>query len=80
MTAEVKMSKSYLKKFIKYVKKVYHIEDALKVLENGRKNPLYTTAEAVLPVLLEDFRVRLKFYYKFQGMEALFEEVGNSHF
>ena len=46
------MSKNYLKKFIKYIKKVYHIEDALKVLKDGRKNPLYTTAEAVLPVLL----------------------------
>ena len=46
------MTKNYLKKFIKYIKKVYHIEDGLKVLKDGRKNPLYTTAEAVLPVLL----------------------------
>ena len=46
------MSKNYLKKFLKYVKNVYHIEDALKALIDGRKNPLYTTAEAVLPVLL----------------------------
>ncbi len=46
------MNKNYLKKFIKYVKKVYHIEDALKTLTDCRKNTLYTIAEAVLPVLL----------------------------
>ena len=46
------MSKNYLKKFIKYVKKVYHIEDGLKVLKDRRKNPLYTTGEVILPVLL----------------------------
>ena len=52
MIDEVKMSENYLKKFIKYIKKVYHIEDGLKVLKNGRKKPLYTTVETVLPVLL----------------------------
>lgn len=46
------MTKNYLKKFIKYVKKVYHIEDGLKALTDRRKNPLYTTGEVILPVLL----------------------------
>ncbi len=52
MTAEIKMTKNYLKKFIKYVKKVYGIEDGLKSLTDSRKNPLYTTGEAILPVFL----------------------------
>lgn len=46
------MTKHYLKKFIKYAKKVYHIEDGLKSLKDDRKNPLYTTGEAILPVFL----------------------------
>ena len=46
------MTRNYLKKFIKYSKKVYRIEESLKRLEDTRKNPTYTTAEAVLPVLL----------------------------
>ncbi len=46
------MSKNYLEKFIKYVKKVYHIENGLKVLKDRRKNLLYTTGEVILPVLL----------------------------
>lgn len=31
------MTKSYLRKFIKYAKKVYHIEEELKALTDGRK-------------------------------------------
>ena len=46
------MTKNYLRKFIKYVKEVYRIEDELKVLADKRRNPLYTTGEAILPVLL----------------------------
>ena len=34
------MTKNYLKKFIKYAKKVFHIEDALKTLTDKRKNSL----------------------------------------
>ena len=52
MVAEVKMTKNYLKKVIKYVKKVCCIEEGLKALRDGRKNPLYiTTGEVILPVL-----------------------------
>jgi hypothetical protein len=46
------MTRNYLKKFIKYSKKVYRIEESLKILKDTRKSPTYTTAEAVLPVLL----------------------------
>ena len=47
------MTRNYLKKFIKYSKKVYRIEEPLKLLiKDARKNPTYTTAEAVLQVLL----------------------------
>ena len=45
------MTKNYLKKFIKYIKKVYRIEEGLKALTDRRKNPLYTTGEVILPVL-----------------------------
>ncbi len=41
MIDKVKMTKYYLKKFIKYAKKVYHIEDGLKALTDRRNNPLY---------------------------------------
>ena len=43
---------NHLKKFIKYSKKVYKIEDSLKKLEDTRRNPSYSTAEVVTPVLL----------------------------
>ena len=46
------MTKNYLKKFIRYAKKVYCIEDGLKALTDRRKNLLYTTGEVILPVLL----------------------------
>lgn len=52
MTTEVKMTKNYLKKFIKYAKKVYRIEEGLKALRDGRENPSYATGEVILPVLL----------------------------
>ena len=46
------MTRNYFKMFIKYSKKVYCIEESLKMLKDTRKNPSYTTAETVLPVLL----------------------------
>ena len=52
MTPEVKMNRNYLKKFIRYAKKVYHIENLLKSLADARKNITYTTGEAILPVLI----------------------------
>lgn len=46
------MTRNYLKKFVKYSKKVYRIEESLNQLKDTRKNPTYTKAEAVLPVLI----------------------------
>lgn len=59
------MTKNYLKKFIKYVKKVYHVEDELKALTDRRKNPLYTTGEVILPVLL-GFLLRIQSFNEFK--------------
>jgi hypothetical protein len=33
---EIKMSKDYSKKLLKYMKEVYHIEDAIKQLKDRR--------------------------------------------
>lgn len=55
MTAEVKMTRNYLKKFIRYTQKVYCIEEGLKTLRDGRKNPSYITGEVILPALLVFF-------------------------
>ena len=41
-----------LRKLIKYMKKVFHIEELLKQLKDDRKTPKYSTAEGILPVLL----------------------------
>ena len=49
------MTRNYLKKFIRYAKKVYCIEEGLKTLRDGRTNPSYTTGEVILPVLLGFF-------------------------
>ena len=46
------MTKNYLRKFIKYAKKVYHIEEGLKALTDKRKNPSYTTGEVILLTFL----------------------------
>ncbi len=63
------MSKIYLKKLLKYMKEVYHIENAIKHLKDRRTNPKYSTAEAILPVLFglliriqsfNEFKFRLK--------------------
>lgn len=53
------MTRNYLKKFIKYSKKVYHIEESLKQLSDTRRNPTYTTGSAVLPVLF-GFLMRIR--------------------
>ena len=67
------MSKDFSKKFIKYIKKVYHIEDALKVFKDGMKNPLYTTAGPALPVLLG-------FVIRMQSFNALKYKIKSNDF
>jgi hypothetical protein len=45
------MRKNYFSKLVKYIKNVYHIEQGLKKLSNGRVNPTYSTGQVILPVL-----------------------------
>jgi hypothetical protein len=53
------MSKGYLKKLLRYMKEVYHIEDAIKHLKDRRTNPKYSAAEAILLVLF-GFLIRIQ--------------------
>ena len=46
------MRKGYLRKLLKYMKKVFRIEDRLSHLKDSRVNPTYRTSEGILPVLL----------------------------
>ncbi|WP_171903752.1 hypothetical protein [Cellulosilyticum sp. I15G10I2] len=52
------MSNNYLKKLLKYMKEVYHIEDAIKYLKDRRTNTKYSAAEAILPALF-GFLIRI---------------------
>ena len=70
---EVKMKKNYLKKLLKYMKKVYHIAHAIKHLKDRRIKPKYSAAEDILPVLFgfliriqsfNELKFRLKVYGK----------------
>lgn len=53
------MKKSYLRKLIQYMKKVFKIEDKLNQLKDTRVNPSYSTAEGIVPVLL-GFLIRMQ--------------------
>ncbi|NOW06140.1 hypothetical protein [Clostridium beijerinckii] len=53
------MRKNYFAKLIRYMKNVYHIENGLNKLTDGRVNPTYDTAKAVTLVLL-GFLLRIK--------------------
>ncbi len=46
------MRKNYFKKLIKCMKNVYHIENGINKLRDGRVNPKYKTSQAILSVLL----------------------------
>lgn len=46
------MKNNYLKKLIKYMKQAYKLEVKLKELYHRRVNPIYSTGEIILPVLL----------------------------
>ena len=45
------MRRNYFIKLIKYIKNVYHIENKINKLKDGRVNPSYKTANVMLPVL-----------------------------
>lgn len=53
------LRKNYFNKLINYMKNVYHIENGLKKLSDGRINPTYKTGKVVLLVLL-GFLLRVK--------------------
>ena len=70
-------TRNYLKKFIKYSKKVYKIEDSLKQLEDTRRNPSYSTAEVVTPVLL-GFIMRIQSFNELK-YRLKSNEIGRAH-
>ncbi|WP_160690521.1 hypothetical protein [Clostridium sp. C2-6-12] len=53
------MRKNYFEKLVKYMKNVYHIENGLNKLTDGRINPTYDTAQVATLVLLV-FLLRIK--------------------
>ena len=53
------MRKNYFAKLVKYMKNVYHIENGLNKLSDGRVNPTYKTAQVITLVLL-GFLLRIK--------------------
>ena len=53
------MRKNYFAKLVKYMKNVYHIENGLNKLSDGRVNPTYNTAQVITLVLL-GFLLRIK--------------------
>jgi hypothetical protein len=46
------LRKNYFAKIIKYIKRVFNIDKSISKLTDQRKNPKYTTAQAVMPVLM----------------------------
>jgi len=53
------MRKNYFAKIVKYMKKVFEIENGLKKITDARMNPTYKTNQSLLPVLL-GFIVRIR--------------------
>lgn len=52
---------------LNYIKKVFHIEKGLSKLTDGRKNPRYTTAQAVMPVMMA-FLLRVRSFNTLNNM------------
>jgi len=53
------LRKNYVAKLVKYMKNVYHIENGLNKLSDGRVNPTYKIAQVITLVLLV-FLLRIK--------------------
>jgi len=53
------MDKNYFAKLINYMKNVYHIENGIRKLKDGRVNPTYNTAQVIMPLLL-GFMIRIE--------------------
>lgn len=45
------MRNNYFSKLIKYIKNVYHIEDKISKLKDGRVTPSFKTGKVILPML-----------------------------
>ena len=46
------MRKNYFFKLVNYMKNVYHIDQGINKLKDGRVNPKYKTRQVILPLLL----------------------------
>jgi hypothetical protein len=46
------MRKNYFVKLVNYMKNVYHIDQGINKLKDGRVNPKYKTKQVILPLLL----------------------------
>jgi hypothetical protein len=57
----------YFVKIIKYIKRVFNIDKSLSKLTDQRKNPKYTTAQAVMPVLM-GFLMRVRSFNTLNSM------------
>jgi hypothetical protein len=53
------LRKNYFARLVKYMKNIYHIENGLNKLSDGRANPKYKTAQVITLVLL-GFLLRIK--------------------
>ena len=53
------MRRNYFVKLVRYIKNVYHIENGLNKLSDGRFNLTYSTGQVILPVLF-GFLLRIK--------------------
>lgn len=70
------MRRNYFYKVVKYMKKVFNIDEGLNRLSDGRKNPNYNTKQVVLPVLLGFLlRVRSFNYLKDMILDDDFKRV-----
>lgn len=61
------MRKNYFEKIVKYMKKVYNIENELKKIMDARVKPTYKTDQSLLPVLL-GFVVRIRSFNELNQM------------
>ena len=53
------MRKNYFVKLMNYMKNVYHIENGINKLTDGRVNPKYKTPQVIMPLLL-GFMIRIE--------------------
>ena len=61
------MRKNYFAKIVKYVKRVYNIEEGIRNLKDERKDPTYKTNKVVLPVLF-GFILRIRSFNELNNM------------